>query len=215
MASSRRHLNRITSLKNGEICLEGREEIVEHIVDYFEGLHQKEDLERPLLDNLDFNNIGEERAKWSEREFEKEEVRLTVFSVAGDKAPGPDGFPMAFFQCFWGMLKEDVMAFMREFHTRGRLSKGLVASFVTLIRKKSGADKVRDFRPISLIGSAYKILAKLLANRLRQVLQSIISLTQGAFVMGRQILDGMVIANDCVHSRHKRKLLGVLCKLRL
>lgn len=204
MASSRRRLNRITSLKNGEICQEGREEIVKHIVDYFEGLHQKEDLERPLLDNPDFNNIGE-----------KEEVRLAVFSVAGDKAPGPDGFPMAFFQYFWGMLKEDVMAFMREFHTRGRLSKGLVASFVTLIRKKSGADNVRDFRPISLIGSAYKILAKLLANRLRQVLQSIISSTQGAFVMGRQILDGMVIANDCVHSRHKRKLLGLLCKLRL
>lgn len=75
-----------------------------NIVDYFEGLHQKEDLERPLLDNLDFNNIGEERAKWSEREFEKEEVRLAVFSVAGDK-PRSGRLPNGFFPVLLGDAK--------------------------------------------------------------------------------------------------------------
>lgn len=76
--------------------------------------------------------------------------------MAGDEASGPDGFPMAFFHHFWGMLKEDVTAFMKEFHSRAWLSKGLGASFIALIPKKAGAYNIRDFRPISLVGSIYQ-----------------------------------------------------------
>lgn len=59
----------------------------------------------------------------------------------------------------------------------------------------------------------YKILSKVLAGRLQEVLQCIISAFQGAFVKIRQILDGVVIANECVHSRYRDKLPGLLCKL--
>lgn len=59
----------------------------------------------------------------------------------------------------------------------------------------------------------YKILSKVLAGRLQEVLQCIISALQGAFVKIRQILDGVVIANECVHSRYRDKLPGLLCKL--
>ena len=59
----------------------------------------------------------------------------------------------------------------------------------TLILKKNDASNLRDFRPISLVGSVYKILAKVLANRLRVVLDQLISENQNSFVGGRQILD--------------------------
>lgn len=78
--------------------------------------------------------------------------------------------------------KEDIFHFMREFHERGRLSKNLGASFLALIPKKTGADKIRDFRPISLTGSVYKNLAKVLAGRLQKVLPNIIFYPQEAFV---------------------------------
>lgn len=64
---------------------------------------------------------------------------------------------------------------------------------------------MNDFRPISLLGSLYKILAKILANRLRQVIGSVVSEVQPAFVKNRKILDGILIANEVVNEAHKSK----------
>ena len=100
-----------------------------------------------------------------------------MFSLGGDCAPGPDGFPI--------LLEDDLLVFFNEFHANGNITGELVASFIALIPKKEGAISIKDYRPISLIRSLYKILAKVLANRLRLVLPEIISDFQGAFVEGR------------------------------
>lgn len=65
--------------------------------DYFLSLSTKETWERPSLDSLEFEVIDGERATWIERNFEEEEVWEAIHALAGDKAPGPDGFPMVFF----------------------------------------------------------------------------------------------------------------------
>ena len=87
------------------------------------------------------------------------------------------------------------------------------ASFLTLIPKKCNAVNIKDFRLISLVGSVYKLLSKVLANRLRVVLDNLISEAQNSFVGRRQILDSMLIANECLDSRLKSKIPGVVCKL--
>ncbi len=72
---------------------------------------------------------------------------------------------------------------------------------------------IKEFRPISLIGSIYKLLAKVLANKLKGVLDGLVSETQNAFVGGRQMVDSILIANECLDSRLKSGVPGILCKL--
>jgi len=70
-----------------------------------------------------------------------------------------------------------------------------------------------DYRPISMVGSVYKVIAKILSRRLRGVVSELVGETQTAFVNGRQILDGALIANETVHWLKKKKKEGVLLKL--
>ena len=88
----------------------------------------------------------------------------------GDKAPGPDGFSLAFYHHCWGVVERDVLAVFDEFYQHSKFEKSLNATFIALIPKKNGASNIRDFKPISLVGSVYKILAKVLANHLKEVL---------------------------------------------
>lgn len=89
------------------------------------------------------------------------------------------------------------MRFMEDFHRHG-MARGENSSFTMLIPKKKNPVKLSDFRPISLIRCIYKAIAKVLANRIIKELGPVISDTHATFILGRQILDGILVENEIV-----------------
>jgi hypothetical protein len=109
-----------------------------------------------------------------------------------------DGISFGFIKEFWDLLQDDLMRFMVEFHQNGKLTKGINSTFIALIPKVNSPQRLNDFRPISLVGCLYKVLANVLANRLRSVVSCVVSESQSTFSKGIQILDGILIANEAV-----------------
>jgi hypothetical protein len=97
------------------------------------------------------------------------------------------------------------MRFIFEFHQNGKLNKGINFTFIVLIPKIDSHQRLNDFQPISLVRSLYRILAKVLANKFRLVIGSVISEPQTVFVKDRQILDGVLIANEVVDDARRSK----------
>ena len=100
------------------------------------------------------------------------------------------------------------MRMFNDFYQTVRFVRSLNTSFLVMIPKKGGVEDFKDFRPISLVGSFYKLLAKVLANRLKGVMCKLMNKAHNAFVGGIQILDVSLITNKVIDSM-KRKELSV------
>ena len=183
------------------------------MVAFYKNLYQEPESWRLTVDGLEFVRLDDSDWFSLEREFEREEIIVAFQEAEGDKAPGLDGFTMAFFQKCWCVIERDVLAFFANVHRQCIFEKSLNATFLCLITKKINAVNIKDYHPISLVDSLYKLLSKVLANRLRCVLDELISNSQNSFVRGRQILDPVLIANECLDSKLKSGISGVIVKL--
>ncbi|GJW17430.1 RNA-directed DNA polymerase, eukaryota, reverse transcriptase zinc-binding domain protein [Tanacetum coccineum] len=159
------------------------------------------------------NRISSDQNEFLESEVTNKEIKEAVWDCGIDKTPGPDGFTFGFFRRFWSFIEKDVVAAIRWFFETGKIPKGGNSSFITLIPKIPNANMVKDYRPISLIGSVYKIIAKILANRLTTVLGDLVNEIQSAFVKDRQILDGPFILNELMQWCKSKKKQTMVFKV--
>ncbi|XP_074288647.1 uncharacterized protein LOC141613801 [Silene latifolia] len=115
----------------------------------------------------------------------KEEIKGVVFSIPIDKAPGPDGYTSGFFRDSWDIVGDEVCSAIMDFFANGCLLTQINATNITLIPKCDRQTAVSHFRPIACCSLVYKVISKLLCNRLASVLPDIILENQGAFIKGR------------------------------
>ena len=124
---------------------------------------------------LELSRIDELEASRLEAPFPEEEIKTALFELRGDKAPGPDGFTAVLWQENWDTIKGETINMFKDFHNTGRFVKSLNTTFIVLIPKKGEAEDLKDFKPISLVGSIYKWTAKVLANRLKWVVGNVVN----------------------------------------
>nr|GEY48246.1 transposon TX1 uncharacterized [Tanacetum cinerariifolium] len=194
----------IKGVFKNDVWIEEPGEVKEEFYDHFCSRFSYSRGDRPSLREMSFNQISLEQRESLKSDFTNDEIKIVVWDCGGDSAPSPDGFTFKFFKTFWETIQFDVVRFVRKFTQTARFPKGCNSAFIALIPKVGNVKFVSGFRPISLIGCQYKIVGKLLANRLSRI-ESCVSVEQSAFIKGRNILDGPLILNECMASYRKRK----------
>ncbi|XP_042958109.1 uncharacterized protein LOC122293655 [Carya illinoinensis] len=151
------------------------------------------------------HRISQHKREYMDREFTSEEVLVALKQMSPFKSPGPDGFNAGFFQDHWDIVGSEVMQAVLNFFRTAEMPTGLNHTLIALIPKTSTPRSVNEYRPIGLCNVWYKLISKVLANRLKSVLQDIISWNQSAFLPGRLITDNIMVAYELLHTMQARQ----------
>ena len=206
-ASQRFRQNNISELKDPHgILTSGNEEVSEMIVGYYNQLFTSSNLydfeevvqstKRVVTEDMNSSLI---------RNFSKEEVEIALKQMAPLKAPGLDGMPPIFFQHYWESIGDDVVKAVVSCLNSTSIESGLNHTFITLILKVKRPEYVIEFRPIALCNILYKLVSKVLVNRLKKVLPHIISESQSAFQSNKAISDNILVAFETLHHMKRKK----------
>nr|WMB96901.1 reverse transcriptase [Solanum melongena]WMB97091.1 reverse transcriptase [Solanum aethiopicum] len=127
------------------------------------------------------------------------------FFWKGLKAQGPDGVQPLFFQRQWGNIQHTLLSFVRNAFLSGQISEVILKAHVVLIPKVECPESILDFRPITLLNTAYKLISKVLVARLRPILQRVVGPFQNSFLAGRSTADNILVTQEEIHSLMNRK----------
>lgn len=191
--------------KNGPL----QELVLNYYRDFYtadeEGRLPLETVVQPIISGMDTSNLA--------REISPSEVRVALFQMKAWKAPGVDGFQAGFYQKCWESVGKDLVNLVQDAFRTGSFNVELNQRLIVLIPKVSNPEYVKEFRPISLSTVAYKLITKVLVNRLRPLLSDLVGPLQSSFIPGRQAADNIFIAQEIIHtikkSRSKNGLMAI------
>lgn len=175
------------------------------IVDYFSGIFASSEVSWQEVIECIHPTIKENDNLELLQEITWEEVRKAQFSMNPDKTPGPDGMTFAFYQKYWHVVGRDVIQLVRDFFVPGTMPVNLNDTNLVLIPKKKNPTTMDDLRPIALCNVLCKVITKVLANRVKGLLDKVISDTQSAFIPGRLITYNILISFEVLHYLEKEE----------
>jgi len=189
---------------------EGKGKINNHIVNYFMNLFCTNPLlkDQLLVEDVIPHLVGEHINDMLTMLPSHEEIRKVVFNLNKDSAPGPDGFGAFFFQTYWDVVHKEVIDAVLQFFISGWLLPNYNANTLILITKSPNADAIEQFRPIAMANFKFKVISKIIADRLAQILPSLVSNNQKGFIQGRNIKDCVFLASEAINLLHKKTYAG-------
>ena len=172
IANGRKRKNTIHSLKAGDVEIEGTDNLIAHATEFYKN----------MFDPVPGNEFHMDPNAWSINEkldeidnadlcraFTEAEVKVALFAMAHNRAPGPDNIPVEFYQVCWDVVKDDIMLLFEHFYKGDLDVQHLNYGAITLLPKTAGADKIQQFRPICLLRCPYKLITKVLDRRAEKI----------------------------------------------
>ncbi|WCJ31853.1 Polynucleotidyl transferase ribonuclease H-like superfamily protein [Euphorbia peplus] len=132
------------------------------------------------------------------------EIKQALFDMHPWKSPDIDGFQAGFYQRHWDRMSTSICSFVKDAFRTGSFDPEINRTLIVLIPKKNRPETFGDLRPISLCNVVYKIITKLIANRLKSVMPQLVLPHQTSFVAGRNITDNTIIAQEAIHTMRKK-----------
>lgn len=203
-------------LPNGEKLVD-QTQILKAIKNYYENLFANKDHNlskinvRDLLKDVEYNKLSPQETKKLEGKLTLEEISTSLKNMKSNKTPGIDGFPSEFFKAFWPHLKHYVLRALNFSFEKGEFSISLRRTIITCLPKgNKSRDKLKNWRPLSMLSVLYKIASSALANRVKPILNSIISKSQTGYVPGRFIGESTRLIYDLMHYTDVNNIPGLL-----
>jgi hypothetical protein len=206
-ASARKKNNRIKKLRREDgMEVEEGGELTNYILSYFQDLFSAQGGDR-IAELLAVVQpcVTPVMNECLIAEFTAMEVKAALDHIGGLKAPGPDGMPSLFYKKYWHIMGDTIVKEVLNVLNGGDMPEGWNDTYVVLIPKVKDPSRIKDLRPISLCNVLYKLVSKVLTNRLKIILPDIISDNQSAFVPGRLITDNILLAYEATHFLKNKK----------
>ncbi|GJT46938.1 RNA-directed DNA polymerase, eukaryota, reverse transcriptase zinc-binding domain protein [Tanacetum coccineum] len=198
MLKGRVHKSRIEVVFDSQGNKYEGDDIASKFVNHFQSFLGSEDKVFPIddLDSLFVNKLDSQCADLMVRRVMDEEIKYAMFCIEDDKAAGPDGFSSKFFKAAWSIVGPDVCFAVKEFFYSCKLLGEFNANLISLVPKLATLLKITYYRPISCCNVVYKCISKVIVNRLKEGLSSIVDCNQSAFIPGRHISDKILLAQE-------------------
>ena len=206
-ATQRKKKNTITRLwdESGNWC-ETSEGIAVVAISYFEKLYTTfHPSQISEVTNTISARVIDEMNQSLIQTFTRSEVEAALKQMHPTKAPGPDGMSTIVFQKYWDVVGNDITCMVLNVLNMNMSMSSINKTNITPVPKINNPSKMTDFRPISLSNVVYKLIAKVLANRLKVVLPYIISENQNAFLLERLISDNVLVVFELMHYLEHKK----------
>ncbi|CAI5998615.1 unnamed protein product [Closterium sp. NIES-65] len=201
MVQARKACTQIAELQTADGVVSDSQGILRAASDFFadifgRDLCQLEERWRPDKDKtLRAWEVAELSADWTE-----EEVKHAFSAMAANKSPGKDGLPKELFEAHWDLLGKGFMALAKDFARTAVLSREVKEAVTILLHKKGDKDQLNNYCPITLLNFTYKVLARVMADRMKKYLGRVISPEQYGFLPGRRLTDAVGLVADIIDS---------------
>lgn len=147
--------------------------------------------------------------------IKEDELQVAIKAFKKDKSPGLDGWTIEFFSHFYDIFKDDLLRMVEATRISENINNVITSTFIALIPKKGQSASFHDYRPISLCNILFKIISKIIVERMKVVLNSFISNHQHVFLKDRNILDAVAMTQECLFSIISKNIDAAILKIDL
>ena len=200
----------ISSIRNEEEIITDPQRITNHVVNYYKNLFSYNFVlqDSLLVEEVIPTLIDNQTNRLLTMISSTDEIKGVVFGLNSEGAPNPDGFGACFFHTYWEIVKEDVTIVVLQFFNTGWLLPHFNANSLVLILKNPNADIIDQYRPTALANFKFKIISNVIADRIANILPTVIFAEQRGFIKGRNIKDCIALASEAINVLDKRSFGG-------